>query len=126
MKVMPSFLEALSQGHNNPDFIRMGFSAQTSPQLVEMMVNNYAAVDPSVLYADFNACNEFDVSSELDKISLPTLVIVGAEDKLTPPKLANYICNNINNCTLEVIHDAGHFVMVEKPEQVNCLLSRLF
>jgi pimeloyl-ACP methyl ester carboxylesterase len=80
MKVMPALLDALSQGQNDPRFIRMSFSPQTSSSIVEDMVKTYAAVAPSILYADFNACNDFDVSHELEKISLPALVIVGAED----------------------------------------------
>jgi len=123
MKVMPALLDALSQGQNDPRFIRMSFSPQTSSSIVEDMVKTYAAVAPSILYADFNACNDFDVSHELEKISLPALVIVGAEDKLTPLKLSQYLCNNINNCTLGIIADAGHFVMLEKPEEVNRLIS---
>ena len=124
MKVMPTLLDALRQGQNDPGFIRMAFSPQTSSAIVDEMVKTYAAVAPSILYADFNACNDFDVSQELGKISLPALVIIGAEDKLTPLKLSQYLCNNINNCTLEIISDAGHFVMLEKPEEVNRLISK--
>ncbi|PKM77499.1 MAG: alpha/beta hydrolase [Firmicutes bacterium HGW-Firmicutes-15] len=123
MKVMPALLDALSQGKNDPGFIRMAFSPQTSSTTVEEMVKTFAAVAPSILYTDFNACNELDVSHELDKISLPALVIVGADDKLTPLKLSQYLCSNISNCTLEIIADAGHFVMLEKPEEVNRLIS---
>ena len=124
MKVMPALLDALRHGQNDPGFIRMAFSSQTSSTTVEEMVKTYGAVAPSVLYADFNACNDFDVSQELEKISLPTLVIIGAEDKLTPLKLSQYLCNNINRCTLEIISDAGHFVMLEKPEEVNLLINK--
>jgi pimeloyl-ACP methyl ester carboxylesterase len=124
MKVMPALLDALRQGQNDPGFIRMAFSPQTSSVIVEDMVKLFSKVAPSVLYADFNACNNFDVSHELDKISLPALAIVGAEDKLTPVKLSQFVSNNINNCILEIISDAGHFAMLEKPADVNRLISK--
>jgi pimeloyl-ACP methyl ester carboxylesterase len=124
MKVMPALLDALRQGQNDPGFIRMAFSPQTSSVIVEDMVKLFSKVAPSVLYADFNACNNYDVSNELDKINLPALAIVGAEDKLTPVKLSQFVSNNINNCILEIISDAGHFAMLEKPADVNRLISK--
>lgn len=123
MKVNPAFLEALSQGKSDPGFIRLGFATQTPEAIIQDVINSRAGVAASVLYADFSACNEFDVSHELEKICLPTLVIVGAEDKLTPLKLSQFISSHINNCQLQVITEAGHFVMLEKPEELNRLIS---
>ncbi len=125
MKVMPSMLEALSQGQSDPDFIRLAFSPQTPSTMVDEMVHSFAALPAPVLYADFYACNEFDVSQELDKINLPTLIIVGADDKLTPLKLSQRLCSNIDNSTLEIIDQAGHYVMLEQPEEVNRLINKL-
>lgn len=122
MKVMPSFLENLHQGKNDPEFIRMGFSPQAPADLVEKMVKTFGDVLPSVLYADFSACNNFDVSGELEKIALPVLIITGADDQLTPLKLSQYLSNHINNCSFQVINDAGHFAMLEKPQEVNQLI----
>lgn len=123
MKVMPWLLNELSQGINDPGFIRMGFSPQTSEPIVESMVKNFAGVPASILHTDFSACNNFDVSHELEKINKPVLIIVGADDKLTPPKLSQYLYSRINKSRLEVIQEAGHFTMLEKPEEVNRLIN---
>jgi len=122
MKVMPGFLEDLHQGKNDPDFIRLGFSPQAPAELAEGMVKTFNAVAPSILYKDFSACNNFDVSGELERIGIPVLIITGAEDRLTPLKLSQYMYSHISNCRLEVINDAGHFTMLEKPEEVNRLI----
>ena len=122
MKVMPSFLEDLHQGKNDPEFIRLGFSPQAPAAMVEAMVRTFSEVSPSILYADFSSCNNFDVSGELEKITLPVLLITGAEDRLTPMKLSQYMSSHIKNCRLEVINGAGHFAMLEKPEEINRLI----
>ena len=43
----------------------------------------------------------------------------GLEDQLTPLKYSEYLKNNISNSKLETIADAGHMVMLEKPEEFN-------
>jgi len=122
MKVMPAFLDELSQGRSNPDFVRMGFSSQAPAAIVEERVKASSEVPTSVLYADFSACNNFDVSQEVEKINLPSLIIVGADDKLMPPKLSQYLSAQIKDSRLEIIPDSGHFLMLEKPEELNRLI----
>jgi pimeloyl-ACP methyl ester carboxylesterase len=119
MKVLPALLDSLRQGLGDPNFIRMGFSAQAAPALVTQMVQEFTAAGPAVLYADFSACNDFDVSDQLERINLPTLLITGAEDRLTPLKLSQYIAEHIRGARREVIPESGHFVMMEKPAEVN-------
>ena len=122
MRVMPQFLDDLAQGKSDPNFIRLAFSPQTPPSVVEPMVDVFGKVPASILYADFSACNNFDASQELENISMPVLVIVGLDDKLTPLKLAEYVSSHINNSRLEVVPAAGHYVMLEAPEAVNKLI----
>jgi pimeloyl-ACP methyl ester carboxylesterase len=73
---------------------------------------------------DYRAADGFDVMGELAEIDLPTLVIVGAEDRLTPPKYAEYLCTHIRQCSLVVVPGAGHLVMLERPGQVSDAMSQ--
>ena len=77
------------------------------------------AVDPTVIYGDYSACDHFDVMAELGQIAAPTLVIVGAEDRFTPVKYGEYLARNIPRAQLLVIERAGHMVMLEQPEVVS-------
>jgi pimeloyl-ACP methyl ester carboxylesterase len=55
----------------------------------------------------------------LSSIRCPTLVLVGREDALTPPALAQEIAGGIAGSRLEIIADCGHLSTLERPEPVN-------
>jgi len=55
----------------------------------------------------------------LASIRCPTLVIVGREDALTPPELAQEIAAGIPGARLEIIPGCGHLSTLEQPQAVN-------
>ena len=71
-----------------------------------------------ILYGDLLACNELDLTLEAGKISVPALIICGAEDKMTPPDLSRQLAAGISEAKLEIIEGAGHMVMIEKHEGI--------
>jgi pimeloyl-ACP methyl ester carboxylesterase len=119
LRVLPALLNTLKEGHVDPNFFRFGFSDQTPDEIKQREVAKYAQVSSRTLYADFNACDNFDVSSKLNRVKVPTLIIVGEEDRLAPPKYSYYLHENISGSTLKVIPGTGHFILLEKPEQVS-------
>jgi pimeloyl-ACP methyl ester carboxylesterase len=64
-----------------------------------------------------------DSTSTLDTIDVPTLILVGEEDVLTPPKEAELMQRAIRGSRLEVIAGAGHVSNVERPAAVNHVLT---
>jgi pimeloyl-ACP methyl ester carboxylesterase len=64
-----------------------------------------------------------DARPVLSAISCPTLVLVGANDALTPPKLAEEIASGIGGARLAVIPDCGHLSTLERPDAVNLALA---
>jgi pimeloyl-ACP methyl ester carboxylesterase len=75
--------------------------------------------DPQVTFGDFEACNRFDVMDRLAQISVPVMVISAQDDKLTPPKYADFLESAISNTTRAHISDAGHIAPLEKPREIN-------
>jgi pimeloyl-ACP methyl ester carboxylesterase len=59
----------------------------------------------------------------LAEIGCPTLVVVGAEDTITPIKVAEEMAQGITASRLEIIPDRGHLSALEQPEAVNGLLA---
>jgi pimeloyl-ACP methyl ester carboxylesterase len=94
--------------------------AETKKKAAEEMRN----ISPDVTYGDFEACDKFNIMNRLKEIKMPALIICGLEDQLTPVKYSEYLKNNIPNSKLEIIADAGHMVMLEKPKEFNEILEK--
>ena len=52
-------------------------------------------------------------------IGVPTLVLVGEEDRITPPSLSVELAEMIGGARLETIAEAGHLINLEKPVKFN-------
>jgi 3-oxoadipate enol-lactonase len=63
-----------------------------------------------------------DSRETLPTIAVPTLVLVGAEDLLTPPSEAATMAAAIPRARLDVIPGAGHLANLESPDAVNAAL----
>jgi pimeloyl-ACP methyl ester carboxylesterase len=59
----------------------------------------------------------------LARIECPTLIIVGAEDQMTPVKVAQEMQQGIAQSRIEVIPDCGHLSTLERPDVVNPLIE---
>jgi 3-oxoadipate enol-lactonase len=64
-----------------------------------------------------------DSTATLATIDVPTLVVVGGEDVLTPPSEAEILRDAIRNSRFEVIEHAGHVSNLERPAAFNHVLS---
>jgi pimeloyl-ACP methyl ester carboxylesterase len=99
------------------------FCSQTPEQLTELAAQRMAETRPSVLHGDFLACDAFDEMQRIGEIKQPTLVICGADDKMTPARYSQFLADNIPNAISKTIPNAGHMVMLEKPQATASALS---
>lgn len=63
--------------------------------------------------------NRPDTTAVLPRIAVPTLLMVGAEDQLTPPAIMRGMADRIPGAVLHVIPDAGHLSNLENPGSFN-------
>ena len=56
-------------------------------------------------------------------IRVPTLVLCGTEDKVTPPALSIELAQLIPGARYEAIESAGHISNLEKPDEFNSALD---
>lgn len=64
--------------------------------------------------ADWRAANGFDRMNDLADVRVPTLIVAGTNDALTPAKYAEYMAANIPENELHVIEGAGHMLVMER------------
>lgn len=69
-----------------------------------------------VYYADLAACNAY--SGEVDIGELPTLVIIGAEDRMTPLKSGVKVAAALQDARQVILPKCGHAMLSEQPNQV--------
>ena len=81
-------------------------------------------VGPAVELTDLQSCDKFDVMDQVSKIQLPTQVICGSRDIMTPVKYSDYLTREIDGAQEEVIPGGNHFVQLEKYQQVNEKIER--
>ena len=76
-------------------------------------------VNPDIIYGDFSACDRLDITNEISQIKTPALVICGADDKMMPPAMSQFLADNIPGAWLVLIESAGHMVMLEEVNAFN-------
>ncbi|MCD6244938.1 MAG: alpha/beta hydrolase [Candidatus Korarchaeota archaeon] len=59
----------------------------------------------------------------LKKISCPTLILVGRDDRVTPPEESRRIHELIPHSKLVILENSGHMVLYERPSELNRLIE---
>ena len=88
------------------------------PNMHRLYVRRLRELDPQITHDDFAACNAFDRMADVSRIALPTLILCGDGDRMTPVKYSQHLAAQIAGAQLVVVPDAGHMVMLEQPAAV--------
>jgi 3-oxoadipate enol-lactonase len=106
------------------DLSDISFSSSASPALLEWARREVIQTPEFVARAAVRSLNDADTRGSLSQIKVPTLVIAGEEDRVTPPQESEILTKGISDSTLALIPGAGHFSMLENPVAFNCILRR--
>ncbi len=119
LRVAPAILDSFRDGRVPPAMDAFLYGTEASPGLLEKGRAEMAATPAGVFWADFTACDNFDIMAELPSITLPSLIICGTADRLTPVKYSRYLKEHLPRGELVEVEGAGHMAMLEAPATVN-------
>jgi pimeloyl-ACP methyl ester carboxylesterase len=111
-----------------PEFV-IGLAAkfcvakENRERLSRTVIEGLSRAHPDILYGDLLACDRFDITDHISSIGIPTFIICGVDDKMTPPALSHYLRDNIPGSQMSLIDKAGHMVMLENEKAFNELLK---
>jgi 3-oxoadipate enol-lactonase len=93
------------------------------PAVRNEVIATMAAIDPSAYATGAGAVWLADQDDRVHDIRAPTLVLCGAEDRVTPPPLSRTLAGMIPGAQLELVEGAGHLANLEQPDAFNTLVN---
>jgi pimeloyl-ACP methyl ester carboxylesterase len=90
------------------------------------LVDAFSALDMEPFFRNLRALGEHDASAVLGSIDVPTLVITGDRDVMTPAPLARKMARQIRGAETLVVRGGTHYTAVEYPELVGLRIERFF
>jgi pimeloyl-ACP methyl ester carboxylesterase len=102
---------------------KLSLAKQNRDKFTPALSDGFSKANPEVMYGDFSACNQLNLTDDIVRIRIPMLILCGAEDKMTPPENSRYLADHIPGARMELIENAGHFVMMENPQAFNQALK---
>jgi pimeloyl-ACP methyl ester carboxylesterase len=101
---------------------RLGFGDSPHPSHVEATRQMLSECSRETLREASRSLLSLDLTPGLPSITLPTLVLVGTADLLTPPRDARQIASLIPDADLVEFTGAGHMLMYERAAEVDQLV----
>jgi pimeloyl-ACP methyl ester carboxylesterase len=103
-------------------FARIGFGREPLASHVELTRELLATCDADTSREAVNALFGLNLTGALPGIDVPTLVIGGTKDVITPPGEVRRIASLVPNARLVMFEDAGHMLMLERTEELDALI----
>lgn len=97
--------------------VDMLLAQPAAPSLRREVVETMARIDPAAYCIGAEAVWLADQRERAKQIRVPTLILVGDQDLITPPELSDELARLIPNARVQVIEDAGHISNLEKPAE---------
>jgi pimeloyl-ACP methyl ester carboxylesterase len=119
----PSAGDLMTQQNLGFFLARVGFGRDPQASHVELVREMIAACPKAASQEAVTALVGLDMTDELPRIRVPTLVLSGSADVIAPPAQGRRIAELIPGARLEVFKGAGHMLMLERTDDVNSLIT---
>lgn len=101
-------------------------SARTpSHEILEQIVEDSLAGSPGAKLAWPTSAIMEDMSNEVPKIKMPTLIVAGGEDRLDPVEQhRSEVLPRIPKQRMEILTESGHLIPIDEPDQLAAIIQR--
>jgi len=126
LRVNASFLKQCQEpGVDNADWLKHQKSSYKGVEsdIYRVLVQRAEEIGPQVELNDLLSCDRFDMMQDVENIHLPTEIICGSADDMTPVKYSNYLTEKIPDAHQDIILEADHFVQLKQYQQVNAKIE---
>jgi pimeloyl-ACP methyl ester carboxylesterase len=117
-------IEKSGVAQSSQDVIEKSFASVAPRALVDFAKREVVQTPDFVARTAIQSLNAADSRPWLKSIKVPTLVVVGEEDTITPPRESKQLVDGIPSAELCIIEKAGHFPMLEQPTAFNPILRK--
>jgi len=110
-----AYFKGFYWGHSIPLEIRQEFSADGISKSTQQAFLSY--------FQNFHISQQY-FEEHVQEMKVPALVIWGKNDRFINPKLAYEIAEKLPNAKLEIIDKAGHYIHMDKPQELVKVVSK--
>ena len=124
--VNPALIEGLSKSPEETAklIVKWEWSKATPESIREQSLKRLLETPAEVIQGDYIACNAFDVTERLGEIALPTLVLIGTEDRMIPPEESRFLAEAIPKAELSLFEAGSHMFHLEQAEAVTARIRQ--
>jgi pimeloyl-ACP methyl ester carboxylesterase len=98
---------------------RMLFAPGASDLAVDLAMREIGACRADTILKDLDAADAMDVREHARGLDVPTLIMCGSRDAVTPPILSEGLHSLIRASRLSIVEGMGHMLFLEAPDRVN-------
>jgi pimeloyl-ACP methyl ester carboxylesterase len=106
-----------------PEVVKVLVAPSAAQPIRDKLIASMSALRVDSYKQALHAIVSTDFRTILPHISVPTLVIVGEEDQVTPPAASEFLVKNIPGASLATIPGSGHLTNIEQPKAFNATLG---
>lgn len=93
------------------------------PEIIARLRQRDAENDPECYAAAYRVLAETDFGGFLDQIRCPTLIVTGADDVGSNPRMAQYMKDRIPGAQIRILPGLRHSILIEAPALVGALIG---
>jgi 3-oxoadipate enol-lactonase len=106
-----------------PAVARTLVSPAAAPAIIQQLIDSISILHKESYIKTIEAMTMYQPVTDVSTIKVPVQIIVGADDKLTPPAISRKMAAAITGARLLEIPEAGHLSNIEAPDTFNACVK---